>query len=138
LQVFRIRDASCPKTFTSENEFSVGGVEEIAYSNSKLFLNNLSNDGTKERFEKPCQAREFRFAQGVREFVDLNADVAERENLLEFFAAHFDVELDIDTAVVELERGNTLVCEAEESFVCFEPKADFVGADGEALDFDGG
>lgn len=69
--------------------------------------------------------------------MDVDPDGLEREDLLQFLLADFDVHVDIDAFLVELEGRNAFVCETEDARVRAKPETDLVGAEGQTVDFDG-
>ena len=112
-------------------------MEEIRYGGGELFLHCATDDGSEDGFQEPGNEGEFRFAEREVEFVDMDADCFEGEDVFEFFTADFHVEGDVDAAVVELEAGDALICEAEDSGVGAEPEADVVGSERHAVEADG-
>ena len=63
-------------------------------------------------------------------------DGFEGEDLIELFFTNLNVQGYIYTALVKLERGNPFVCKAENTTMGSQPEANFISADGEAVDSD--
>ena len=112
-------------------------MKRISDGGRDLLLKHLADDGAKQRFEKPGEPGEFGFAERVGEVVDVDADGLERQHLLERLLGDVDIERDVDAAVVELEGRDAFVRQTQEAGVGAQPEADFFGAQGEAVDFDG-
>ncbi|KAI6750319.1 hypothetical protein HG531_007584 [Fusarium graminearum] len=98
-------------------------MQAFSDSRSNLELKSFADDGSNKGLQEPSQACKLGLAQCVVEVMDVDLDVAQGHNLFQAILADFQVESDINTALVEMESSNTLVDHSEKTRVKTEPVA---------------
>lgn len=82
-----------------------------------MSLHDSADNRLDDRFDEPGQPGKFALAELVLDFVDVDTDGFEGEDLLEFFLSDFDVQGYVYTALVEMEGDYTFVRKAENATV---------------------
>ena len=137
LEIIRIRNPRRPESLARKEELAVGSMDAICDTLGHLPLHDLADNGAEEGFEQPAEDAELGFAQLVRELVNMYTYGLEGKNLFQLLLADFDVEVDVDAALVQLEGCNALVGETEKTRMCAEEEADFVSTERETVNLDG-
>ena len=136
-QIIGIGDASSTQTLTSIEQLTVGGVEEVSQSCSQLLLHRLAEDRSKQRLDEPGDPAEAALAQVVVQLVDVYTDGLQRQDLLQTLLADLDINVDVDTTIVESEGCDAFVHHPQDSTMSAEPEANLISAGGESINLDG-
>ena len=108
-KVVGVGDASGAQALAGVQQLAVRGVEEVCKSRGELLLHRLAQDRAEDGLDDPCEPAEAALAQLVVHLVDVYAHGFEGEDLLEALLADLDVDVNVNAAVVQRERGDSLV-----------------------------